>query len=127
MEREERFGVAHVALLVLTAAFLASLAWFSTHGGTVAAAPDDYTVAVEHSAAEEAAPEMAPVNINTATEAELEKLPGVGPVLARAIVDYRAEHGAFGSVEELLEVNGIGEAKLESFRNDITLGEGAAP
>ena len=52
---------------------------------------------------------------------------GVGPVLAQAIVDYRAEHGPFVSVDELLEVSGIGETKLEGIRNDITLGEEDAP
>ncbi|MDO7867211.1 ComEA family DNA-binding protein [Nocardioides jiangxiensis] len=58
----------------------------------------------------EGAPGM--VNINTATESELEELPGVGPVTAAAIVAFRQEHGAFTSVDQLLDVSGIGEATL---------------
>ena len=51
-----------------------------------------------------------PVDLNRATEAELDALPGVGPVLAGRIVAWREEHGAFSAVEELLEVSGIGTA-----------------
>ena len=53
----------------------------------------------------------APVDLNTATGEQLQQLPGVGPVLAQRILDWRAEHGRFGSVEELREVAGIGERK----------------
>lgn len=49
------------------------------------------------------------VNLNTASAAQLQELPGVGPVLAQRIVDYREHHGVFRSVEELREVAGIGE------------------
>jgi competence protein ComEA len=58
----------------------------------------------------------APVNLNRATEADLEALPGIGPALAQAIIDYRTAHGAFASVDQLLEVRGIGDAKLEQLR-----------
>ncbi|GAA5022081.1 ComEA family DNA-binding protein [Actinopolymorpha pittospori] len=51
------------------------------------------------------------VDLNTATAAELETLPGVGPVLAQRILDFRAEHGRFLSIEDLREVSGIGEQK----------------
>ncbi|CAN5576517.1 hypothetical protein BH24ACT4_BH24ACT4_16040 [soil metagenome] len=54
----------------------------------------------------------APININTADEAALDELPGVGPAIAGAIVTYRTENGAFSSFDELLDVRGIGEAKL---------------
>jgi competence protein ComEA len=50
------------------------------------------------------------VNINTATEAELDTLPGIGPVLAAAIVQWRTENGGFSSVDQLQEVSGIGPA-----------------
>ncbi|CUR54201.1 putative Competence protein ComEA helix-hairpin-helix repeat protein [metagenome] len=50
------------------------------------------------------------VNINTATQAQLEELPGVGPVTAQSILDWRVANGAFSSFEELLEVDGIGDA-----------------
>ena len=52
----------------------------------------------------------APVDLNVATQGDLEALPGVGPVLAQRILDWRAEHGRFSSVDELREISGIGEA-----------------
>ena len=52
------------------------------------------------------------VNINTAGQAELEQLPGIGPVTAQAILAFRSERGTFSSVDELLEVSGIGEPTL---------------
>jgi competence protein ComEA len=61
------------------------------------------------------------VNLNTATQAELETLPGVGPVTATSILEWRAEHGAFSSVDELLEVSGIGDATLAEIAPHVTL------
>ncbi len=58
----------------------------------------------------------APVDVNHATAAELESLPGIGPALAQAIVDYRGAHGPFRSVDDLGDVRGIGPAKLEQLR-----------
>ncbi len=57
-----------------------------------------------------------PVDLNTATAAQLDTLPGVGPATAAAILTYRARNGRFRSVTELLEVPGIGPAKLEAIR-----------
>ena len=62
------------------------------------------------------------VNINTATVQDFENLPGIGPVMAQRIVDYRDEHGPFKSVEELTKVKGIGESKLEELLDLITTG-----
>ena len=59
------------------------------------------------------------VDVNTATASELESLPGVGPVLADRIVAYRDSNGSFVTVEDLLDVPGIGEAKLAGMRDDI--------
>ncbi|MFF4830410.1 helix-hairpin-helix domain-containing protein [Streptomyces sp. NPDC001315] len=59
----------------------------------------------------------APVSLNTATVDQLDTLPGVGPVLAQHIVDYRAQHGGFRSVDELREVNGIGDRRFADLRN----------
>jgi competence protein ComEA len=61
------------------------------------------------------------VNLNTATEAELESLPGVGPVTAQSILDWRTSNGRFNSVEELLEVDGIGDATLADLAPYVTL------
>jgi competence protein ComEA len=59
------------------------------------------------------------VRVNQATAAELETLPGVGPVLAQRILDFREEHGLYQTVEDLLDVPGIGEAKLASLRDHL--------
>jgi competence protein ComEA len=59
------------------------------------------------------------IDINTATAVELESLPGVGPVLAQRIIAYRTERGAFHVVEDLLDVPGIGEAKLSQMRDSL--------
>jgi len=59
------------------------------------------------------------VSINRASASELEALPGVGPVLAERIVLHREENGPFETVEDLLDVTGIGEAKLSSIRDLI--------
>jgi competence protein ComEA len=61
------------------------------------------------------------VNINTASQSELEQLPDVGPVTALAIVEFRTENGAFTSVDELLEVSGIGDATLAKVAPFVTL------
>ena len=57
-----------------------------------------------------------PVHLNTATLEELDTLPGVGPVTAQRILDYRAKHGSFSSVDELDAIPGIGPARLEQLR-----------
>ncbi|MEW1719911.1 ComEA family DNA-binding protein [Streptomyces sp. NPDC093109] len=59
-----------------------------------------------------AGPPGVPVSLNTATQAQFESLPGVGPVLAQRIADYRAQHGGFRSVDELREVSGIGDRRF---------------
>ena len=61
------------------------------------------------------------VNLNTATEAQLDTLPGVGPVTAQKILQWRTAHGAFSSVDELLEVDGIGEKTLADLAPLVTL------
>lgn len=66
--------------------------------------------------------EGAPIDINTASAVELEALSGVGPATAAAIVAHRDEHGPFATVDELLDVRGIGDAKLEQIRPQATVG-----
>ncbi|KGF17472.1 hypothetical protein HMPREF1650_03670 [Corynebacterium freneyi DNF00450] len=61
------------------------------------------------------------VNINTASEAELETVTGIGPATAKKIVAYREQHGPFTSVDQLEEVPGIGPAKLEGMRAEVTV------
>ncbi|HEX4820040.1 MAG TPA: helix-hairpin-helix domain-containing protein [Acidimicrobiales bacterium] len=57
-----------------------------------------------------------PLDLNQATLQQLDALPGIGPATAQAILDYRSQHGRFRSVDDLLNVRGIGDAKLEQVR-----------
>jgi competence protein ComEA len=61
------------------------------------------------------------VNLNTATAAQLDALPGVGPATAKAILDYRESKGKFSKVEDLLNVTGIGAAKLAALKDFVTV------
>ena len=63
------------------------------------------------------------VNINTATAAELDTLPGIGPVKAQSIIAYREANGSFSSIEDLILVDGIGEKTMAELRPLITTGE----
>ncbi|MEU9287591.1 ComEA family DNA-binding protein [Streptomyces sp. NPDC048275] len=63
----------------------------------------------------------APVPLNTATVDQLDILPGVGPVLAQHIIEYRTQHGGFRSVDELREVNGIGDRRFADLQNLVRL------
>jgi competence protein ComEA len=62
-----------------------------------------------------------PVDLNTATAEQLDTLPGVGPATAAAIIAHREQHGPFTSVDQLLDVRGIGEAKLEQLRDLVSV------
>ena len=68
--------------------------------------------------AAETAPDV-PLNLNTATLEQLDELDGIGPATAQSILDYREEHGGFGSVEELGNVPGIGDVRLASLREQV--------
>jgi competence protein ComEA len=63
---------------------------------------------------------VGPVSLSSATVEELDELPGIGPITAERIVDYRSEHGPFGSVDDLDAVLGIGPARLEQLRELVT-------
>jgi competence protein ComEA len=60
-----------------------------------------------------------PININTATQAELETLPGIGPALASRIIDYREANGPFATIEAIQNVSGIGPATFENIKDLI--------
>jgi competence protein ComEA len=62
-----------------------------------------------------------PIHLNSATLQELDTLPGIGPITAQKILDYRNEHGAFSSVDELDSVPGIGPARLAELKNLVDL------
>jgi len=61
------------------------------------------------------------VNLNTATQVDLEKLPGIGPAMAKAILDYRQKNGGFKKIEELMNVKGIGEKAFLKLKPQITV------
>ena len=61
------------------------------------------------------------VNINTATQEELDSLPGIGPSIAQRIIEYRNENGKFNKIEDLQNVKGIGDAKYNDIKNNVTV------
>ena len=122
------------AALGVTAAFvLFTAGWF--FAGQTESEP--YTVTVQQAAVTDASsaaqPETADtqqpdsllegerIPVNTADGYELDRLPGIGPAKAQAIVTYREEHGPFQSTDQLLEVSGIGQTTLEGLLDYITL------
>ena len=84
---------------------------------------EGYTVTTQRDDAGPQEPQSGPLNINTATAAQLETLDGIGPVLAQRIVEYREANGPFASVDGLLEVKGLGPGILEAIRPQITAEE----
>lgn len=62
------------------------------------------------------------ININTATLEELDGLPGIGPTIAQRIIDYRTENGPFSTIEEIMDVSGVGIATFDEIKDLITVG-----
>ncbi|NSC21688.1 ComEA family DNA-binding protein [Streptomyces albus subsp. chlorinus] len=89
-------------------------------GGAAAAPPPGAASAGGAAAGGAGGASGAPVSLSSATPEQLETLPGVGPVLAQHIVDYRTEHGGFTSVDQLKEVNGIGEKRFADIQPQVT-------
>jgi competence protein ComEA len=87
----------------------------------VVGVPAPAGVAAGAASAAGAGPPGALVNINTASQDQLETLPGIGPVTAQAILQWRTDNGAFSAVDELLEVSGIGEATLADLAPFVTV------
>ncbi len=67
------------------------------------------------------APSGEKINVNTATLEQLQTLPGVGPAIAKSIVEYRSKVGKFTKIEDLLNVKGIGEKKFQRMKERLTI------
>ncbi len=115
----EKITKAEWLLLGLTAVFLSGLLVVSSRdrSGTAVSVETERTVAQE-----EFLPDLSPLDLNTATAPELAELPGIGEELARRIVAYREENGPFAAVEELLEISGIGQGKLDGLTDRVIAG-----
>ena len=115
MKRKLRWGEGWwiAAALVLLVA-LSYLLWQNRQ-------PRTQSVAPVHAVSVEELERAGTINVNAASASELDELPGIGPALAAAIIEYREEHGPFESAEELMEVYGIGEATLEGMRPYLRL------
>ena len=112
-----------IILLGLTAVFLCALAGLSLRDRQDRVPG----VVIETEAEvprEEIAPDFPQVDLNTATAEELDTLPGIGESLARRIIAYREANGPFGSIEEIMEVSGIGEAKFAELEDRVTVDNG---
>ena len=90
---------------------------------TVGSAPAG--AAGQQAPAKQAAPratEAGPVDVNTASVADLEAVPGIGKSLAARIVEFREKNGPFSRVDDLIKVRGVGEKSLERLRPHLTVG-----
>lgn len=96
--------------------------WVGRPGETPPVTPGPLPGAGGPDGGRQAEGQAAPLDLNTATQADLEELPGVGPVTAGHILTWRDEHGRFSAVEELLEVSGIGERTLAQLEPLVTVG-----
>lgn len=61
------------------------------------------------------------VNLNTATSEQLQSIPGIGPSMAKSILDYRAKVGKFNKIEEIINVKGIGEKKFQKIKDRLAV------
>ena len=61
------------------------------------------------------------INLNTASEKELQELPGIGPAMSARIIEYRETNGAFQNIEDIKKVRGIGNAKFEKLKDKVTI------
>ena len=108
-------------MLVLLAAFVV----IAPQSGMAAAekAVQPAKAGAEKAAGKAATTMSGPVNINTASAAELATLPGIGPKIAEEIVKYRKDNGDFKTTKDITKVKGVGDKKYEKIKDKITVGQ----
>lgn len=109
-----------VVLMLLAVAAMAVLPAAAAQQAKVPAA-------AKPSASKSPAAPAAPINLNTATLAQLESLPGVGAKAAQRILDYRKQNGSFKKIEDLMNVKGFGEKTFLKLKPRLSVGEKAVP
>jgi competence protein ComEA len=109
-----------IVLMLLAVAAMAVLPAAAAQQTKAPAAPTTKAARAKSSAP------ASPVNLNTATQAQLEALPGVGPKAAQRILDYRKQNGGFHKIEDLMNVKGFGEKTFLKLKPMLTIGDKAA-
>jgi comEA protein len=89
----------------------------------VTAAAQEKSASAPRRSSQAAAAPSAPVNLNTATQAQIETLPGIGAKAAERIIEYREKNGGFKKIEELMNVKGIGEKSFLKLKPYLTVGD----
>lgn len=117
---KNRGGLPYLGALAVFAVLLFGLFIARNTGGGLQVEVSRQTVTPQEAETEPVETEpVFPINLNTADLPQLEALPGIGPVLAERILQYREEVGGFSGTEELLQVEGIGEKRLEDILDYI--------
>ena len=122
--RKGNFPGFQLLLIGMTAVFLLTLGVESRREQERLSASSVVVETQFQASASEIAPvDISKIDLNTASVERLTELPGIGEALARRIVEYRQQGGPFQSIEDVMNVKGIGEKKFSKFQDQITIGK----